>query len=94
MHKWLKIEIQISNQHNLGMYRAFPILFDVLEIEWKPNHSVYVEETTLTEMNFEISPPAKYAWQLYSALMFADVHREVADAYIQLGSYYANLLMK
>jgi hypothetical protein len=55
---------------------------------------VYEEDTTMTTMTIEVTPPAKYAWFLFSALNFAEVHREVASAYVELGTYYAKLLMK
>ena len=52
------------------------------------------EDTTITEMTIEVTPPAKFAWYFYSALDFVQVHMEVASAYAELGSFYAENLLK
>ncbi|KAL5250086.1 hypothetical protein ACHWQZ_G015976 [Mnemiopsis leidyi] len=51
------------------------------------------ESRTLTEMKFEIAPPANIAWQIYSALKYVEVHREVASEYAKLGPFYAKQFM-
>jgi len=53
-----------------------------------------IEDTTITEMTLEVKLPAKFAWHFFSALSYVQVWREVVSAYAELGSFYAERLMK
>lgn len=51
----------------------------------------YDEESDISSMALKISPPTRYAMDVYYAFSIVEAHREMLNAYISLGPHYAEL---